>query len=158
MESFERVKKIRKILCAVDGSNYSLNAGLQSVELAKSLAAELTLIHIASYPSHHYGISKHTILAGLPVEDHEKDRMKESAYHLMEKISNVAKELDLPVKSEVLATETNIVDEIIIYSSRNNIDLIVVGTRGLNQFQTSYVGSTSAQLVEKANCCVLVVR
>lgn len=157
-EKLEPVRKINKILCAIDGSEYSLRAGLRSMDLAKNLSAELILVHVASYPVRYYGLGEHTLPVGIPVEDKHVERLKQSALDVMQKISRVAKDANIPVSTAVLTTESSIAEEIITYSMRNGIDLIVVGTRGLNEFQRSLVGSISTELVEKANCSVFVVR
>ena len=152
------VGKIKKIVCAIDGSEYSLRAGLRSVDLAQSLSAELTLIHVASYPARYYGLGEHTLPLGIPVEDKQVERLKQSALDVMEKISSVARNTSILVSTEVLTTESSIAEEIVTYSLNRSIDLIAIGIKGLNEFQRSLVGSIATEVVEKANCSVIVVR
>lgn len=129
-----------------------------AVDQARSFEVDLLLLHVATYPSQYYGAGPDSPLAGSPVDDKEKDLMKKSATDQMEKIVQTAGKSGVACRFEVIETESNVVDEILVYAFRNRIDLLVVGTRGLNQFQTSLVGSTSLDLVQKAKCAVLIVR
>jgi nucleotide-binding universal stress UspA family protein len=48
--------------------------------------------------------------------------------------------------------------EILGHASKNQIDLIVAGSRGLSQFKSLWMGSVSRKLVHYANCSVLIVK
>lgn len=48
--------------------------------------------------------------------------------------------------------------EIIAYTDKEDIDLIVAGSRGLSQFQGWLMGSVSRKLVHYSNCSVLIVK
>ena len=48
--------------------------------------------------------------------------------------------------------------EIIEYTNKEDIDLIVAGSRGLSQFQGWLMGSVSRKLVHYSNCSVLIVK
>jgi nucleotide-binding universal stress UspA family protein len=48
--------------------------------------------------------------------------------------------------------------EIIDYARDENIDLIVVGSRGLSTFRSWFLGSVSRKLVHYADCSVLIVK
>jgi nucleotide-binding universal stress UspA family protein len=54
--------------------------------------------------------------------------------------------------------EGNPANEIINYAQAHEIDLIVIGSRGLNPFQSWYLGSISSQVVQHAPCAVLVYK
>ncbi len=49
-------------------------------------------------------------------------------------------------------------DEIVNYAKTHEIDLIVIGSRGLNPLQKWYLGSVSAQVVDHSPCAVLVYK
>ena len=44
------------------------------------------------------------------------------------------------------------------YAEENNIELIVIGTRGLSGFKKLLVGSVATNVVTYAHCPVLVVK
>jgi len=48
--------------------------------------------------------------------------------------------------------------EIIDYTDKEDIDLIVAGSRGLSQFKGWLMGSVSRKLVHYSNCSVLIVK
>ena len=53
---------------------------------------------------------------------------------------------------------TTIVGEIVDFAERNNIDLIVIGTKGRTGFKKVLLGSVASGVVTYAHCPVLVVR
>jgi nucleotide-binding universal stress UspA family protein len=48
--------------------------------------------------------------------------------------------------------------EILDHAAKNQIDLIVAGSRGLSQFKSLWMGSVSRKLVHYAECSVLIVK
>ena len=48
--------------------------------------------------------------------------------------------------------------EILDYAWKNQIDLLVAGSRGLSQFKSLWMGSVSRKLVHYSNCSVLIVK
>ena len=48
--------------------------------------------------------------------------------------------------------------EIMEYTDKEDMDLIVAGSRGLSQFQGWLMGSVSRKLVHYSNCSVLIVK
>ena len=54
--------------------------------------------------------------------------------------------------------EESIVSEIIEFAERENIDLIIMGTRGRTGFKKLLLGSVASGVVNFAHCPVLVIR
>ena len=48
--------------------------------------------------------------------------------------------------------------EIVEFATKHKIDLIIIGSRGLNPFQEWYLGGISSQVVQHAPCAVLVYK
>ena len=44
------------------------------------------------------------------------------------------------------------------YADENEIELIVIGNRGLSKLQEMVMGSVSHKVIQKANCPVLIVK
>ena len=48
--------------------------------------------------------------------------------------------------------------ETILEATESNVDLIVLGTRGLTRFKKLLIGSVSSEVVNHGHCSVLIVR
>ena len=62
------------------------------------------------------------------------------------------------VRSEIVHAPKSIANGINSFATRNKIDLIVIGTRGLGGFKKFVLGSVSSGVTAQAPCNVLVVR
>jgi nucleotide-binding universal stress UspA family protein len=58
----------------------------------------------------------------------------------------------------VIIAEESIVSEIIEFGERENIDLIIMGTRGRTGFKKLLLGSVASGVINFAHCPVLVIR
>lgn len=58
----------------------------------------------------------------------------------------------------MIIAEESIVSEIIEFAERENIDLIIMGTRGRTGFKKLLLGSVASEVVNFAHCPVLVIR
>jgi nucleotide-binding universal stress UspA family protein len=71
----------------------------------------------------------------------------------------MAKEEDShDMKTEIFIDVKSIIQSIVEYASRTDIDLIVVGTNGRSGLKKFLMGSVANGIVERAHCPVLVVR
>jgi len=61
------------------------------------------------------------------------------------------------VKTETLAVEGDPVDELARVAKERNVDLMVVGNRGLNSLAGRLLGSVPANISHRASCDVLIV-
>lgn len=155
----ETLPVTRRILVAVDGSEFSERAGLFAVSLARVYRAHLTVFHVAKYPSNQLGVgSTHTLSVGLPLSDSVVDKLKQAATAQMERIAVIAKRSGVGVNEEITDSPSPIVSIISDYAYQNSIDLIVVGTRGLSAYKASLAGSVSEGLVREARCGVVVIK
>jgi len=62
------------------------------------------------------------------------------------------------VNTEVVASPTSVVPAIVDYAEKNNVDLIVVGTRGRSGLKKLLLGSVASGVVTYASCPVMVVK
>ena len=60
--------------------------------------------------------------------------------------------------AETILDVSSVADAIITYSERNNVDLIVIGTKGRTGLKKFLLGSVASGVISHANCPVLVVR
>ncbi len=59
---------------------------------------------------------------------------------------------------EFIIDPTSIVGAIVEYAEHENIDLLVIGSRGLTGFKKLLVGSVASGVVTYAHCPVMVVK
>ena len=88
----------------------------------------------------------------------ELEQERSAAKQWMENIKQKVKDKKVSFRSEVIdgviAAEAIIVD----YAESQNINLIVVGTRGRSGFSKVLLGSVASKVVAYAHCPVLVVK
>ncbi len=153
-----------KILVALDGSESSKRAAQAALELAEKLKAELIVLHAIVPPTSYY----HSTIASpvgmsLPApSQHEIDAYyayaRKVALSVVSDAESKAKKRGISVKTEIPEAVSSVVETIINHASKENVDLITVGTRGLGGFKKMLLGSVSSGIVSHAPCPVLVVR
>ncbi len=142
-------KFYEKILIATDGSEYTKNAVDYGIDLAKSTGAKLSAIYVVDTAA----------FASIPM-----DAAWESMYELLKQEGDLAiKYVTERAQVEGLEVEGNLIeghpaDEIIRYSEKNSISLIVMGTLGKSGLDRFLLGSVAEKVVRNSKIPVLVVR
>jgi nucleotide-binding universal stress UspA family protein len=158
------MKNFSKILVAIDGSENSMKAAVYAIDIAKkdnSQLIALTVIDIST-PRR---VSSSFITAptyGLK-ELEEKRKEAQQSLDKVEKLAvkenNTNNDNKIQFKSEIIEDPTSRVGSAIVdYAERENVDLIVVGTRGRTGFKKMLLGSVASDVVTYAHCLVLVVK
>lgn len=91
-------------------------------------------------------------------EVYEKE--KQEMQKILNKIKDKADKRNLNSKVDVIMTPRTTNPSIVLvdYSERNNVDLIVVGTKGITGFKKILLGSVASGVVTYAHCPVLVIK
>jgi len=148
-----------KILVAIDGSQPSIDAANYAIEMAKknnnSQLIALTVLDIST-PRR---LSSSFITAptyGLKELEEERKR----AQKWLESISNKVKEIEKTIqyKAEIIEGSISVEATIVNYAENENIDLIVIGTKGRSGFKRMLLGSVASKVVTYATCPVLVIK
>jgi nucleotide-binding universal stress UspA family protein len=151
--SNSRKIQMKRILIPIDGSECSLNAARYAVKLAKDENAQIFCIHvIESVPYYGY--------VGSPpaIERHYED-LEEKVQSWFGKVRDIAKNEGISeIKTKTFSTVKSITESIIDYAANNNMDLIVIGTRGRTGLKRFLMGSVANGVVQHAHCPVLLVR
>jgi len=151
--------KITKILVAVDGSDFAERAGLTAVNIARRYSIPVVLLHVANYPANTLGSgSVHTVSVGIPLADPIIDRQKQRAISSMDRIGGYATKRGVDIDKEIIDTSSSIANTIADFAYRNEVDLIVAGTRGTNEFKSAILGSVSEEIFQVARCSAMVVK
>jgi nucleotide-binding universal stress UspA family protein len=86
------------------------------------------------------------------------ENSKQEAQKWFDDIGKNAVTSGVKFKTEVVASPTSTVRAIVDYAERNEVDLIVVGTRGRSGFTKLLLGSVASGVVTYASCPVMVVK
>jgi len=134
------------ILIPVDGSENSMRATKHAIDLAVKLNARLIGLHVIDTRILKAAEGSSKLLAQL-------QRLGEKSLKDVTALAGEAK-----VKVETSLQEGLPVDVIVEEAEKRNVDLIVMGTRGLTGAKRVVLGSTAEQVIRWAACPVLVVK
>lgn len=143
--------KFQQILIGYDFSPYSEQALEHGLSLAKQFQSELHLVHVMDPPVYKYLLS----------ESQEKDEdnfRRNLIEEYNKKLAGMLPEEDkdwCKPKTRLLIGKPHV--ELNNYATSNNIDLMILGTRGIGLVETLFLGSTTDRVVREAPCPVLSV-
>jgi nucleotide-binding universal stress UspA family protein len=143
------VATIRKILCAVDFSDHSLEAAKQAAGLARAVGAELYVLHV--YQSGQYtGPPDTGAVTGKTAEHHR--------VHAREMLEKCCGELQSPgLRIHPRLTEGVPYEQIVKSAAEVGAGMVVLGRRGRTTFARILLGSVAERVVRLADCPVLTV-
>lgn len=142
--------KVFTILCPTDFSECSLNAIEYAAKLGEKYKARLILFHVPD---------KEDYLKLFSKNKEEQQFISFAQTKLDNLVLEVQKE-SLPKglhSCEAVIEEGKVVSTIIEFANRTPIDLIVMGTEGVNDFKKNYIGTRSSHIVEQAEQDVFII-
>jgi nucleotide-binding universal stress UspA family protein len=144
------MKAIKNILVPTDFSATASGAFRYAKVLAQALNANITVLHVSPY-----FLAASEIAVPLDGKD-EEIRLQETMEAF---INDDTYEGNAMVKTVVNAKllRGDTVSRIIELSQSDKVDLIVMGTTGLQDFLSKIIGSTSMDVSNKAHCPVILV-
>ena len=83
--------------------------------------------------------------------------MQQDAVNAISKLESRLNELKIPAKTEVLVG-VSITDELLSYAESHQVDLIVMGSRGLGGFKKMLLGSIASGVSQHSKSPVLIVK
>lgn len=137
----------KNILLGVDGSAHALKAAKLAGELARTMQANLRIV--AAYDPVPTYLGEPNLLDTIVARQKHADEVLDAA---LKEVGPTPNE----VKTEML--EGSAAEVIIEVANTRQVDLIVVGSRGLGQLAGLLLGSQSQKIIQHAPCPVLVVR
>ena len=148
-----------KILVPIDGSEPSFHATHIASNIANKFNSEIIVLYVVVSPSK----SEYANLTGLVTPkqiDMIIENAKKQARDWFNRTEDMIKEKNpnIKVSTKVILTGVAVYGEIIQYAGQENIDLIVIGTRGRSGVKKLLLGSTASGVVTYAECPVLVTK
>ena len=146
-----KVTTITRVLICSGGKRYIDNAVHLSGQIARATKATVTLLHVMPEPP--------ALYAHLP-------RMEETTEWLLNSRSELGLNLRygkesleaLGVAAEVRLRQGSVLEQILREVHQGNYDLVVTGSALSRSLRTYMLGDISREIVNRANCAILVVR
>ncbi|WP_436374511.1 universal stress protein [Cytobacillus sp. BC1816] len=137
----------KKILIAADGSDHSIRAAAKAIQLAEQNPdSEVTVVYAVDGQT-----SKEDILHHFDKSIVDQVRKKR-----LEPIENLLKEKGISYEIKILQGEPG--PAIVEFANKMDLDVAVVGSRGLNTLQEMVLGSVSHKIAKRVKAPVLIVK
>ena len=137
--------RMEKLMVATDGSDYSESAIREAINLAKVCSSSLIAVSVVKT-----NIEFDSVLPQF-VEKKEEEAIK----HL-ESVKAQAKKEGVDCTTVVTLSEEPYQD-IVDHASKNNVDMIIMGTHGKTGMKRLMMGSVTAKVIGHAPCNILVL-
>jgi nucleotide-binding universal stress UspA family protein len=141
-----------KILVPVDGSENANEALKVALDYAKSKKAEIFLVTVVP------------VLEGIDFEISaaEREKLKARMEHRAENVVNQACAFlsteDVITHCKAIVASYSVPEAIVDFAAKEKIDLIIIGSRGLDPSVKFKLGSVASKVVKHAPCSVYVVK
>jgi nucleotide-binding universal stress UspA family protein len=130
------------------------------LQLAKKNRAKLLALNIINTQPWFYSSTPYGWATPEKMEDvHKRDR--EEAQIWLDRIKEDATDNGVEVDARVLlvpTTQSSTAGAIVTYAEENDVDVIVVGTRGRSGLKKVLLGSVASGVVTYSHCPVLVIK
>ena len=145
----------KRLLVPIDGSAHSMKAVEMAIELARTYDSDLTFLHV-------------TTKLNLPDQLRDYIKGEQLAGHDLLAIDEATKRViaDIRINAEArgikriktIFREGKPARTIVAYAKSARIDAIIMGSRGLSEFESALLGSVSHKVASLADCTVMIVK
>jgi nucleotide-binding universal stress UspA family protein len=141
-----------KILVPVDGSKPSEEALYVAIDLLKSKGGELFVLTVVpSFESFDLELSASN-------RETLKRDFEAKGGRVVNRSCDIATGEGVKVHCKAEVSATNVPDAIIAFAEKEQMDLVVIGSRGLSPASRFRMGSVASKVVRHAPCSVYVVK
>ncbi|OQY50258.1 MAG: universal stress protein [Desulfobacteraceae bacterium 4572_89] len=139
--------KFEKILNPVDGSEHSVHATRSAIELARQFKSLIILLHCHS---------RFPVVLSEPYFQQAINEIMKSSEELVKPFESMLEESG--VKYEIRILEGLPGTTIANVAKIEKLDLIVMGSRGVTNFEGLFLGSVAHQVLHKSTCPVFIAK
>ncbi|WP_017729273.1 universal stress protein [Halalkalibacterium ligniniphilum] len=136
----------QRILLASDGSEHALRAADKAIELIEGNKGTIDVIYVIDGAT-----SKSDVLYYGNKEEIAKKRRKK-----MKGIEEKLFKNKIEYNVHILQGEPG--PTIVKFANERDYDCVVIGSRGLNQFQSLVLGSVSHKVAKRVKCPVMIIK
>ena len=140
----------KNILVPYDFTSFGDLAFEKAMEIAKKFDSKLTLLTVL-------GSDIDTSGMNLARAQEAHDKKEAQAKENLDKIKNSFQSDNVEMSVRIIHNPS-VIDGILSFVEKNNIDLIVIGSHGRAGFKKLVLGSVASGIVAKAKCPVLVTK
>jgi nucleotide-binding universal stress UspA family protein len=165
MKSNGGSRSIGKVLLPIDGSVTSMKAARYGISVAMRSRSDLiglTVIDLMSLP---YG----SLLSQTGTGSQEDDFLEEKRMEARKWLEDIERSMSdawketgntkVRFRSEIMEDPFSKVEKAIVeFAEKENVDLIIMGSRGRSGFRRTLLGSVALAVISYARCPVLIVR
>lgn len=142
----------KKILLAVDSSQYSDKVVETASEIAAEYGSEVVILNAYYIPERFNG---HESIHYEYLRKIEEDMIN----HSRELLENLKKKLESKdIKVKIILEKGHAGSVIVSTIVSEECDLVVVGSRGLSSFSNFLIGSVSNYVIHHSKCPVLIIK
>ena len=134
------------ILVPLDGSKSSEKALLHACDMAKNYQTRLTLLYVVE--------------KSIPINLLDRKEYLKILRKFGNKVLINGKKIttDRGINSKIIMKEGNVTNEIVKIAKKEQINLIIVGSKGLGKTARFFLGSVSNKLANNSPCSILIVK
>jgi nucleotide-binding universal stress UspA family protein/predicted MFS family arabinose efflux permease len=148
---------LRRILVAVDGSQIGERAAATAIQFAKDYAAELIVLRVVKTPMN-YVPTTPTGSGGPSVIREYYDYAQKDAREYVDGVVARARGEGVEARGEVVRTTVSPASAIVGRAKSEHVDLIIIGSRGLDRPRRLLLGSVSSGVAANPSIATLVVK
>ncbi|MGF9887617.1 universal stress protein [Priestia megaterium] len=133
----------QKILLAVDGSEHSKRAAKHAINVASLVpGAKVEIISVIDLSK-----VKTEVLHG---------ELKKKRQQALEEIKSTFEKENVSYELKIERGDPG--PTIVLYANKNEFNLVVIGSRGLNSLQEMVLGSVSHKVAKRVHCPVMIIK
>jgi nucleotide-binding universal stress UspA family protein len=155
-------KPFSRVLVAIDGSISSMHTIDYAISIAMKNNSQLVILYVIDVYKYPYLPSSIILAPTFGSEKYleERNEAEEQMNKIKEKYKQKTKNnIDSKeLKTEIVEGAKSAATTIMEYAESENIDLIIIGSRGRTSFKKLLLGSVSSDIIKNAHCAVLVIR
>jgi len=155
-------KPFSRILVAIDGSISSMHTIDYAISIAMKNNFQLVILYVIDVYKYPYLPSSIILAPTFGSEKYleERNEAEEQMNKIKEKYKQKTKNnIDSKeLKTEIVEGAKSAATTIMEYAESENIDLIIIGSKGRTSFKKLLLGSVSSDIIKNAHCAVLVIR
>lgn len=155
-------KHFSRVLVAIDGSTSSMHTIDCAISIAMKNNSQLVILYVIDVYKYPYLPSSIILAPTFGSEKYleERNEVEEQMNKIKEKYKQKTKNnIDSKeLKTEIVEGTKSAATTIIEYAESENIDLIIIGSRGRTSFKKLLLGNVSFDIIKNAHCAVLIIR